>query len=225
VLAVLVTAATDEGGLGWDERVARVLPLAPACVALAAALTLAGPRRRVETRALEALGRSPVANAAGGAIGAGLVGFVLGVLLALDAHVSVQPFFPTVRASGPWVFERGAFSNLVTGWRVSGDGTLSLPPSPVNAPGLATGLPLHGRLAAALVVLVGSAAFALSVARLPHTRRAPGLVLLLVTAAVTLFCLQASAAGRLEALVTPLPSSVLLLGTAWAIVRSDGRRQ
>jgi hypothetical protein len=220
LLAVLLTAATDEGGVRWDERVARVLPIVPICVALAAALTLAGPRRRVETFALEALGRSPLANAAGAAVGAGLVGLGLALLVLLDPGLSVHAFFPTLHASGPYVFDGGVFTNVTTGWRVSEDGTLSLPPAPGSiVAGVTAGLPPHGRLAAALVIALGSAAFALTVAQLPRTRRTGSLALLLATAALTTLCLQAAATGRLPALATPVPSTMLLLGTAWAIVR------
>jgi hypothetical protein len=67
--------------------------------------------------------------------------------------------------------------------------------------------------------MLGSAAFALTIAQLPRARRVGSLVALLATAALTTLCLQAAAAGRLSALVTPVPSTVLLLGTAWAIVR------
>jgi hypothetical protein len=222
VVAVLVTAATDEGGVAWGERVARVVPLAPVCVALAAALALAGPRRRMETRALEALGRSPFANACAAGAGAAVVGVLVALLLLVDAHVSVGAFFPTVRASGRYAFEAGAFSNLATGWRISPDGTLDLAPPDVAQAAVADvarGLPAYARLAAALVTAVASLAFALVIAELPRTRRRRAVLSLLTTAALTTFCLQAAAAGRLPALVTPLPSTLLLLGTAWAIVR------
>jgi hypothetical protein len=222
VVAVLVTAATDEGGVAWGERVARVVPLVPVCVAAAAALALAGSRRRMETRALEALGRSPFMNASAAALGAAVVGLLMALLLVVDTHVSVGAFFPSVHASGRYVFEGGGFSNLATGWRVSPDGTIALaPPDAARAvvEDAVHGLPHHARLAASLVTAVASLAFALVIAELPRTRRFRSILSLLATAALTTFCLQAAASGRLPALATPLPSTLLLLGTAWAIVR------
>jgi hypothetical protein len=221
-LAVLVTAATDEGGLRWAERVARVLPLVPVCVALAAGVTLAGSRRAVESRALEALGRSPFANACGAALGAAAIGLVVALAVFVDPRGSVGAFFPTVHASGRYVFDVDAFSNVATGWRVSDNGTIALPQtSGTVLDRVALDLPPHARLAAALVIAVGSLAFALATARLPRTRRTLHLLGLLATAAATTFGLQAAAAGRIPALLTPLPSTVLLLMTGWAILRDE----
>ncbi len=127
-LAVAITAATDEGGLSWSERVARAVPVVPVCGALATALALGGRDRRGEGRALEALGRSAFANGVAAATGAAAVGLVIALIVLLDANVSVAPFFPTVHGPAPYVFEDGGFSNAATGWRVMQDGTLVLPP-------------------------------------------------------------------------------------------------
>jgi len=221
-LAVLVTAVTDEGGVSAGERVARVLPVVPVCVALAVGVTLAGARRATETRALQALGRSPFANAWGAAVGAGLVGLAVALLVLLDARVPVGAFFPTVHASGRYAFDGEAFSNVTTHWRVSPDGTLALPAVSSGLVDQVTlALPAYARLAAALVIAVGGAAFGVAVAALPRTRRTVRFLGLLATAAATTFCLQAAAAGRLPALVAPIPSTLLLLMTAWAIVRAE----
>lgn len=220
-LAFLVTAATDEGGLAWTERVARVVPLAPLGVAVAVALTLAGPRRRVETRALEALGRSPFVNSAGAASGAALVGVVVALLVLVDGRVPVRGFFPSLRAASVYAFDEGGFTSLATGIHVALDGSLMLPPAPTAAVDTTSGLPPHARLAACLVTGMASLAFALLIARLPRQGRTSSLLVLVATGALTTFAFQAAAAGRLPALATPVPATVLLLGAAWAIVRAE----
>ncbi len=226
-LAVAITAATDEGGLSWSERVARAVPVVPVCGALATALALGGRDRRGEGRALEALGRSAFANGVAAATGAAAVGLVIALIVLLDANVSVAPFFPTVHGPAPYVFEDGGFSNAATGWRVMQDGTLVLPPPDALASARdalrahleATGLPPHGRVAAALLTLLGSAGFALTVALVPRARHGTTALVLLGVAAASAFCLQAAAAGRIPLIVVLFPSTMLLLGAAWAIVR------
>jgi len=220
VLAVVVTAFTDEGGVRWGERVARVLPLVPVCVAAAAAVVVAAPNRRGEVRALEALGRSPLGSAAGAAAGAAAVGLLTAAFLGIEGLIPVRAFFPTVHSGGPYVFDAGAFTNVATGWRVARDGTLALPVASAGPlVDLGKGLPLHARLAAAFVTAIGSLAFALTVAE--GTRRHPTLawLSLLATAAATTVCLQGAASGRVPIFLTPVAPTVLLMVVAWAIVR------
>jgi hypothetical protein len=232
VLALLMTSATDEGGLRWSERAGRVLPVVPVCVAFGAALALAGRDRRGEARALEALGRRPAANGAAAAAGAALVGALVAAVVAVDGRVSVAAFYPKVPDATSVAFDGDGFVSARGGFRVSRDGSISLdspvPPStsppPDTAPSVrraaAAGL-AGARAAAALLLLLGSAAFALTVVRgvtAPASRTASG-GLLVATAAASTIALQAAAAGRVPALVTPLPSTVLLLVAAWVIVR------
>jgi hypothetical protein len=230
VLSLLVTAATDEGGLTWSERTARVFPLMPVCVALATVLALAGPSGRGEGRALQALGRSPFGTACGAAVGAALVGLFASLVVLLDARISVHTFFPVIRALGPYTFDGHAFTNLSAGWRVTPDGTLSLPPlsAATSLGGSAfaggDGLPAHARFCAAVVMALGSVAFALTIALFPPARRGRALLVLFVTAAATVFCLQAAASGRLPVLMAPVPSTALLLSAAWAIVHPEWQR-
>jgi hypothetical protein len=228
VLAVVITAATDEGGLRAGERLTRVLPLVPVCVALAATLALTGPLMRGEGRALEALGRSPLANAAGAAAGAALVGMLAAAWVLFDGDLAVRAFFPVVHAAEPYRFEAGTFSNLRGGWRVTMDGMIALLPA-VDTVASGRGslvtadLPPHARAAAALVTAIGSAAFALTMAVTPRGRTQWAAAALLATAAASAVCLQAAASARLPALVAAGPSSLLLAGAAWATYRVSER--
>jgi len=218
LLAVLVTAATDEGRVAWSERVARAVPLVPVCAALGVVLALAGAHRRGEERALEALGRTPFANACGAAVGAASVGAVVALLILLDRYVSITPFFPTVQASGTFVFDHGTFTSTQHGWRVMADGSLALAQAQAQSSST-TDLPPYARESAAVVTLVGSAAFALTVAVVPRGHSMRTTLLLLVTAAASAVCLQAAASSRVSSLVAPIPSTLLLLVAAWGIVR------
>jgi len=229
-LAVVVTAATDEGGLAAAERVARAVPLVPVCVALSTAVALAGPVRRGEGRALAALGRSPFACAAGAAAGAALVGLAVAGWVLFGGEHAVRAFFPSVHAAGPYRFEDGAFSNLRAGWRVSADGVIALlppqapSPSPAQAPLAATGLPPLARASAALLTMIGSLAFALTVAVTFVAHRGRSVVAIVAASAASAVCLQAAAAGRVPAIVAVVPSTALLLGAAWAILRASWQR-
>ena len=233
VLVTLVTALTDEGGISWEERFARSLPLAPICAALASGFALVGPARRGETRALEALGRQPLVSGSVAAFGAVGVGTLTSALLLWISDVSILLFFPTVPSAAAVTFAGGTFSNRAQGWRVLADGTLSFVDSSSAALATSYGgsfqsLPPHARGAAVLVTLVGSLAFSLLVAfAAPRRTLDPrgatrclnaGLVLLL-TAAASVFCLQAAASRRVDPLVAVLPSTLLLLALASAIVR------
>ena len=225
VLAVLVTAVTDEGGVAWGERVSLTAPLSPVCAALAVALSLSGRDRRGEGRALEALGRSPFACGAGAAAGALAVGLVVAVLLLVDARLSVSAFFPTVHATGPYTFDGGVFTNVRTGWRVMADGSIALPPAGQPAPTMASQasagavLSAYARPCAALLTALASAGFVATVVVARPGHRGRAVLLLLATAGCSVFFLQAAAAGRVPVLVVPVPSTLLLLGAAWAIVR------
>jgi hypothetical protein len=228
-LTVLVTAMTDEGGVPFPERVSRAVPLTPVAAALATALTLAGAKRRLEARALEALGRSPAASSLAPALGAFGVGALVGAVVLLDARVSLRAFFPLVESAGPYTFDAGGFTNVRAGWRVMTDGSIALPlagaPLHLDAPLVASPEHVFLRPCAALVTALGSAAFvATVVATLALRARWGWTALALVeTAAATLFCLQAAAAGRAPLVLAPAPSTLLLLGATWAIVGRESR--
>ncbi len=229
LLAVVLTAATDEGGLPWTERVSRVVPIVPLCSALATGLTLGGRDRRGEGRALEAIGRSPFANAFAAAAGAMAVGALAALAVLLHPSLHVSTFFPTVPAGGSFTYDAGAFTSS-RGWRILADGSIALPDATAASGALARetgGLPTHARAWAALLTLLGTAAFGLTMATMKRQLQRPALawgppvVALVITAATSMVCLQAAAAGRVPVSVTPIPSTLLLLGAVWAIVRGQ----
>jgi uncharacterized membrane protein YfcA len=217
LLALLTTVMTDEGGVLLSERCTRVLPLIPACAAVATWLALAGPRRSMEVRALEALGRPPLESARAAAVGAALVGIVAALVLALDSRLELRGFFPTVHATGPYAFHEGIFTNLRTGWSVAPDGSISL--ATPAAAALDGTVPPHARLSAALVVAMGSVSFATTVAAFGRDRRRLAAVALFATALGSVVAFQAAAASRIPALVAVVPGTVLLAAVGWAILR------
>jgi hypothetical protein len=218
-LAVLMTALTDEGGVSISERCARVLPVLPVCAAVGAWLALAGPKRRIEVRALEALGRRPVDSAIAAALGAALVGVASALVMAVDAQVDVSGFFPTLHAAGPYSFDAGVFTNRGAGWSVLADGSVVLPTS-ATAGALGRAVPAHARESAALVVATGSLAFALLVAVAGRTRQRHAALALFATMLVSVVLFQAAAASRIPPLATPIPSTLLLMAVGWAILRA-----
>ena len=215
-VAVVLTAATDEGGVAWGERVARVVPIIPVCAAVAAALALAGPRQRGEGRALEALGRSPFATAAAAAIGAGAMGALAAVLIVVEPRIPVGVFFPTAHTQAAFTYDRGVFTTAR--FRVLSDGSIDLAAATPDGGPLASGLAGQRGLAA-LVTAVGSAGFVLTVALIRRAVLLRAVGLLAVTAVASAACLQGVAAGRLPSAAVPVPSTLLFLAAVWVIVR------
>jgi hypothetical protein len=225
--------------VSWSERVARAIPLVPACAALATGLHVRGGERRGERRALEALGRSPSSTRLAAALAAFGIGVVAALLVLVNTHVSLSAFFPTVHRSGGFTFERGTFASVRAGFRVMADGSIALAPAldtPLTASARdlasadATGSWLSPRAAAALFVMVTSAAFVATLVgpaldpRGRPARRSPlgvAIVLILVTAAASTLCLQAAAAGRIPPVAGAAPSALLLAFALVAIVRSE----
>jgi hypothetical protein len=158
-------------------------------------------------------------------VGVAAVGLVAAVLLAVTPSFEARAFFPSVHAARTtYVYDAhdGAFSNVEAGFRVLPDGSLVLADAAASAAPRApsaSSSPVGQRLSAAGLTLVATVAFALVVALGAPGRRAVLLGTLLATAAATLLLLQAAGAGLVPAFVAPLPSTVLLLGAAWVIVR------
>jgi hypothetical protein len=223
VLMVLATAATDEGGVSWPERLSRVLPLTPVSTAAATLLALVRERRRGEDKALQALGRAPAMNASGAALGALLVGLVVALVVAFDERVALAAFFPTVRSVGLYTFDGEGWDNARTGVHVGLDGSVAL--SQASLASAALGLPAHARLVAALVVALGSASFGLLSAVVTKAHLRAALVVVTVTAASSALSLQAAAAGRAPALWALVPSVGLLAFAAWVMVQAPRRTE
>ena len=107
----LVTAASDEGQLTVSVRAGRTLPLAPLCSAIGAALALGTARVRDETRALEALGRSPGQTARAAALGAALPSLLIGIAIGLSSIIDVSGFYPRAPRGDAFVYADGAFTS------------------------------------------------------------------------------------------------------------------
>ncbi len=217
VLAWLVTAATDEGGVPWGERVGRTLPLAPLCAALGVSAALAPVRWRGEAGALAALGRSRVQVAAGAVAGGALVALAAALFIGLVRRVDVAGFYPTATRASGWRWDGAAFVDALRGLRVDADGVPRRVPVEVGA--VAASLPVHARAAAALTTALAGLALPLllshaMLSRPPETRwgRRDAWVataaLASVAASVVLF--QSAAAHQLPALSATAPALALL---------------
>jgi hypothetical protein len=223
VVVWLVTAASDEGQLTVGVRAGRTLPLAPLCSAIGAALALGTARVRDETRALEALGRSPGQTARSAALGAALPSLLIGLAIGLSSVIDVSGFYPRAPRGDTFVYEDGAFTSPTLGVRVGGDGE----PHAVEGRSSAAaddGLPRHARGAAAAATAVAGIALSLVAARavlrvsLLHRRgrrrrRAIAAVQVFACVLLTLIAFQAAAARVAPAALAMFPPA-LLLGVA-----------
>ena len=157
-IALLVTAASDEGGITWQERVARTIPATPVIAALAAALEMRRARARGELRALGASGASPWQCARAAAMAGTAFALVL-VASLVRLPSAVAAFFPRPVVGVAYRFadaQRG-FVDDARGWSIAGDGTLARSVAHATTTAL---LPPHATLAAMLTL--GLAGFGLS---------------------------------------------------------------
>jgi hypothetical protein len=218
VLAGVVTAASDEGGLAWGARAGRTLPLAPVCAAVGAWLALAPARARGDERALAALGRSPWEREVAAILGGAIVALAAALAIGCLARIDVSGFYPRPEQSLHWTFDGAAFTSDGGQWRVGADGAPSLARTPpTEAPGAAEGVPPRGRASAALSTAALGLALPMLVAR-ARSRRAATLALGAIAAGAlaTLLAFQAAAAAVASPLLAPVPPLLLL---AWAASR------
>jgi hypothetical protein len=215
----LVTAASDEGQLTVGVRAGRTLPLAPLCSAVGAALALGTARVRDETRALEALGRSPGQAALAAALGAALPSVLIGLAIGTSSVIDVSGFYPRAPHGDTFVYAEGAFTSPTLGVRVAEDGE----PRPIEGSGLTVdaGLPRYARAAASTATAMAGVALALVAARavlrvsLLHRRqrrrrRILAGVQVFVCVLLTLVAFQAAAARVAPASLAMLPPAALL---------------
>jgi hypothetical protein len=230
-IAWLVTAASDEGAVGWGTRAGRTLPLTPLGAAVGAWGALARVRARGEVTALAALGRAPSRTAAAAVGGGAVVGLVASLLIGTVPAVDVSGFYPVATQSAAWQWHDGAFEDRVQGLRIDANG-VPIRLAPVALSASLAGIPPHGRLAAALATALATLALgALSARaalrsalggavrngaaarRFVDTLRGVGsdaiLAAACATASVVLF--QAAAAERGYALWAAVPPGVLLV--------------
>lgn len=207
LLALAISAATDEGGVPLASRIGRVLPLVPLASALAVKAVLASAKTRGEIGALAALGTSPHTVATTGVLAA-LVAPLVAALALLSGRAPVEGFFPAPPAAPRvLVAERGFVSHDLA-IAIDERGELS-PLAGAAAPPGADPLPRNARGGAAAAVLVGSLALGLALARerSKSVHHAPA-VLLLVAA---LLAFQLAAARLVSAFAPLAPMLALLL--------------
>lgn len=215
----LVTAASDEGQLSIGVRAGRTLPLAPLCSAVGVALALGAARIRTETRALEALGRSPSEALVAPVVGAALPSLVFAGLIAVSSAVDISAFYPRAPRGDSFVYRDGAFESASLGVRVASDGDAK----PIDGTSIAAdeGLPGGARASASLATALAGVALTLIAARavlymslLDHRarrrRRAVALMLVAATSIATLVAFQAAAARIAPSGFAVVPSALLL---------------
>lgn len=229
-LSWLLTAATDEGGVAWGERVGRTLPLTPLCSAIGVWATIAPVKARGEARALEALGRTKAQVAAPAVAAGACIALVAALSLGLLPSVSVAGFYPTAPHSTAWHWDGTAFIDPVRRLRVGDDGTpVRLSAAESRAP---RGQIPGGRTAAALATAMTGIALALLLAdallatnglpsgaerasdgryRWLRSASTSAIAATGTCAATALVLFQAAAARKVPALVGDLPPLALLL--------------
>ena len=220
VVVWLVTAASDEGQLTVGVRAGRTLPLAPLCSAVGAALALGTSRVRDETRALEALGRSPGSSARAAVLGAALPSVLVALAILALSSVDVAGFYPRPPRADAYVYYDHAFASPSLGIRVTEDGELHALEATSLQPG--DPLPAHARTSAALATGIAGVALALMTARatlsltLVHRRerRRRRLVAAAQGFAAVLFTVVAfqAAAARISPAALAMTPPALLLG-------------
>ncbi len=213
LLALLVTAVTDEGGVPWAERASRASAALPLCVAVAAALALRGRRTRGELLALSSLGVGPARRELPAIVGALGVCAVAALAVAMSPAFVPSAFFPAERAPVTFVREAGAFV-AEGGVRITDDGRILRPNAPVPppSPAAAHGVRAEGRrgMVAAVLMLLGAA---LAVLGARGSLRAREVVLVVAASGAEILTFHLVAAGRAplwSCLVVP----ALLLGLA-----------
>jgi hypothetical protein len=225
VVALLITASTDEGGLAWTTRLGRVLPLAPVCAAIGTWLAMARAHARGELHAIEALGRSPWETAVRATAGAVAVVVVCAVALVGFRAIDVEGFFPAAPHGADYVHvAEGGFVDRATGMRIGERGEISSRSAGEVLVGRQEArAPRWGRLSAALSMVIAGIAFPMACARLSSkkatrwkSRRAVRTVASVgATLVASILLFQAAAAGRAPAFVTVIPPLALLLATTF----------
>ncbi len=205
MLAFVLGAATDEGGLSLATRVSRVLPLGPVAALVGALWAATRARGRGEMRAALALGATPLDFVVPWTVGASLV--TLGAAAALAAGAAMDGFFPVPPSAPHFAWTGSAFEGPDLGIRILGDGQLE---AMAKTPAAARSLP-YGRPSAVLVTALSGLAMALLGATwtAAHTRRYLGS--LAATVALTVVALQAAAAERVTPLLATLPGLALVV--------------
>jgi hypothetical protein len=237
VVVWLVTAASDEGQLTVGARAGRSLPLAPLCSAVGAALALGTARVRLESRAFEALGRSPAETSRAAAIGAAIPSLGVAIAIALLPAVDISAFYPRAVRGDSFVKTADGYESTSLGVRIAAEGETT--PLDVIPEAPDEGLPRGARLTAAGSTALAGLALALVSARAAlrqsllderarRRMRATAFAETVLCALLTLILFQAAAARLVVAPAAVLPSLALLaLALArlrWGFGGVDDRR-
>lgn len=206
LVGLFVTAATDEGGVAWTERVWRVLPATPVCAAVATALVVAALRRRGELRAFEVVGRSERVSALPAVLGGVSLPLVAALGLASVASAS-EVYYPALAPAAVLRVD-GAFVDPEAAMRHTDDGLIVADTS--TAPRVVGRVPHRGDGAAALTTALAGAAFALLAARSRRGGASAAFAAALVTATTvgTIVMFHAAAIRATPALAAALPSAL-----------------
>jgi hypothetical protein len=219
-VALLVTAATDEGGVSWLGRAARTLPLAPLCSALGAWVAIAPTLVRGEVVTLQTLGRSPAQIGAAPVAGAALVALLIALSIVLVRTLDLTGFFPLVTHPHAWQWRDGAFVDQGRGLEVLSDGAFRVV-EVVRQTSATPSIPPLGRASAALAMALSGVAFPMLVAHAVLGRRARdrspdtgtrkwAFAASVTTAVGSVLLFQAAAARIVPALAATLPPLLLL---------------
>ncbi len=223
-LVALITAASDEGGLSWAQRVGRALPLSPLCAALGVWGALGPVKARGEALALAALGRTSREISAASVSGALLVCLASCAAIAAVPSVDVASFYPIASHPPSWQWRNGGFVDPVHAIRMRPDGTLVESNIRATEP-LRVAVPPKGRISAALATALAGVALAMITARallegaVRRARVVDGMACA-VAAFATVVLFQVAAARRAPAMMAPLPALAL---TAFAAKRYGSR--
>ncbi len=209
-VAFLISAASDEGGVRFATRLARALPLAPICAAIAVWLTLASARAKVEALTLESLGRSPSRNNAGAVFGGALFAIAAALLIVVSSRIDVDAIFPSF-ASAPRIEWTGSsFVDSARGVSFEANGEIHVLDKAATSTAAISSAPAHERGGASLALALAAIAFPLFAAS--STRRVSGAVVIAIAASafLTFLAFDAVASSRAPAAVLALPQAALL---------------
>jgi len=240
-VALLLTAATDEGDVAWLVRAGRTWPVIPICAAVGTWATLASQRARSERLALEALGRAPQKNAAGPVAAGILLSVFAGALLTACTRIDLQGYYPRIARTGDFVFDGNDFVDRERAIRVTKDGASlflardTARTGPDEAPANATGPGGAARAVAGLVTALTGIALTLLAACTRSRGDGPGMgggksePLRAATAVIlatlpTIFLFQAAAVSRSSrgiVLTSAIVPALSLLAYALVKYRND----
>ncbi|MEO9233012.1 MAG: hypothetical protein ABI421_06765 [Polyangiaceae bacterium] len=216
-VALAISAASDEGGVRFATRLGRTLPLAPICGAIAAWLTLASERAKIEALALESIGRAPALNNAGAVFGGALFALAAASLVAFSSHIDVEAIFPSFSSAPRIEWNGNVFIDSSHGVSFAANGEAqSLPDATKNAdvqmPIAAA--PAHERGGASVALAFAAIAFPLFAASAIRRVSAAIVVAIAASAFLTFLAFDAVASSRappsVQTFVLALPQAALL---------------